>query len=139
MKRTVEKTFVCTVLDQMDESFHGTTEVTFTGEYTDYLMRRDSFRGRIDCSEYKLMSADASHTQIRVGTIDEFLNYSPDGTHPDIRYTAAVCLEENLDSFFIWVYVPDENTPGASHGRFFITCPDRTLQDLYAILDKQYS
>lgn len=139
VKRTVEKTFSCTVLDQMDEGFHGNTEVTFSGEYTDYILRRDSFKGRIDCIDYDLMDEDSTHTEVNAGVLDEIRNYNPNGSWLDIKYTASIHMEENLERFFIWVYVPVDDKSGVSHGRYFLCYPDMTLQEIYNIIDEQYS
>lgn len=139
VNRKVEMTLSCTVLDQMDEAFQDTAEVTFRGTYSDYLFCRDKFEGIITCDTYTVMESGSNPVLIQVGDyayqhLRSIVNY---GTWFDITYPATIYAEEDFQSFFIWVFVPSETNPGASTGRYFLCYPEMTLQEIYTILDSQ--
>lgn len=135
--RKMETTISCTVLDQQDESFSDTANVTFSGTYSDYLFRKDKFQGIITCDKYKLMDADTEPVLIEVGdyTYQHLRNIINYGVTFDITYPATIYAEEDFQSFFIWAFVPSKTNPGTYTGRYFLCYPEMTLKDIYAILD----
>ena len=134
VKRAIQMVIPCRVLDQQDDSISGSTYVSFSGTYTDYLLFQDKFHGRIYCPDYLIMTDSVLPTKLVTNELDEIMSYHHNGAVADIRYYASTWLEEDLDRFFIWVHEPDENIPGASHGRWFLCPEDMTLDDIYDIL-----
>ena len=134
VKREIHMSVPCEVLDQQNDSFSGSTYVHFSGTYTDYLLFQDRFHGRIYCPDYLIMTDSALPTNLVTDELDEIMSYHHNGTIADIRYYASTWLEEDLNRFFIWVHEPDENIPGASHGRWFLCPVDMTFADIYNIL-----
>lgn len=134
VKREIHMSVPCQVLDQQEDSFSGFTDVSFSGTYTDYIFFQDSFHGRIYSPDYVIMTEYAVLTRLVTGELDEIMSYHHNGTIADIRYYASTWLEEDLERFFIWVHEPDENIPGASHGRWFLCPVDMTFDDIYEML-----
>ena len=132
--RNVSKSFQCNVLDQQDESYTGAVTVVFTGTYSDYLFRKDTFTGRIEIEGYEFMSANANDVALTVGNnhLSSILEYVPE--HNSLKYLGHFCGTEDFDSFFLWIMVSDAEDPSVSHGRYFITFPEMTLDSIYDIL-----
>lgn len=137
VNRKMDMTVSCTVLDQQEPAFRDTAEVTFSGTYSDYLLRKDKFEGIITCEEYTLMDAASHPVVIQVGdyTYQHLRNIIPYVASFDITYPATIYAEEDFQSFFIWAFVPSETNPGAFHGRYFLCHPDMTLDEIYSLLD----
>lgn len=139
VNRKVEMTVSCTVLDQQDEAFSDTADVTFNGIYSDYLLRKDTFEGIISCDKYTLMDPDSQPVVIKVGdyAYQHLRNIISYGVTFDVTYPATIYAEEDFESFFLWAFVPSETNPGAYTGRYFLCFPEMTLEEIYAILDSQ--
>jgi hypothetical protein len=119
--RQMEDSFVCHVLDQEDESYSDQVTVTFSGTYSDYLIRQDKFVGRISIEGYEFMSPRSTDITLSIGYYEEtfvynYINYVPT---IEIHYLGTLYACEDLDSFFLWLLVPDEDDPSTSHGRYF--------------------
>lgn len=139
INRKVEMTIPCTVLDQWDEAFSDTADVAFSGTYSDYLLRKDTFEGIITCDKYTLMEADSHSVVIKVGDYryQHLRNILNHGVSFDITYPGTIYAEEDFESFFIWAFVPSQTNPGAYTGRYFLCYPEMELSEIYAILDSQ--
>lgn len=137
VNRKMEMAIPCLVLDQQDEAFSDTADVTFRGTYSDYLLRKDTFQGIITCDKYTLMGADSHPVVIKVGnyTYQHLRNIINHGVTFDISYPATIYAEEDFQSFFIWAMVPSESPPGSYTGRYFLCYPEMTLEEIYSILD----
>lgn len=135
--RKIEESYTCHVLDQEDPNFSSTATISFSGTYSDYLFRNDRFEGSITCEEYPIINAAADPVVITVGkfTFQNLMNYNA-STH-QVNYPGTIHASEDFDSFFIWLMVPDEEDPSISHGRYFLTYPEMTLDEIYTILDSQ--
>ena len=137
VNRKVEMTLPCTVLDQQNENFTDIAEVTFSGTYSDYFLRKDKFQGVITCDKYKIMDAGTEPVLIEVGDyayqrLRNIINY---GVSFDITYPATIYAEEDFQSFFIWKFVPVEGKSDTYTGRYFLCWPEMTLEEVYSILD----
>ena len=137
--RKVEMTLSCSVLDQQNPAFSDTAEVTFSGTYSDYLLRKDSFEGVISCDKYTLMDADSHPVVIKVGdyAYQHLRNIISYGVTFDVTYPATIYAEEDFQSFFLWAMVPSETKPDSYTGRYFLCFPEMTLEEVYAILNSQ--
>ena len=121
VKRQMNESFPCLVLDQQDKSYSDRVNVTFTGIYTDYLIRKDRFNGRIEIEGCDFLSPKANDVEISVGSgqLSWILEYIPGYPDPSLKYPATIRSEEDFKSFFLWLMVPDEEDPSSSHGRYF--------------------
>ena len=139
VNRKVETTLPCTVLDQQDEAFSDTADVTIRGTYSDYLLRKDTFEGIITCDKYTLMDPDSHPVVIKVGDFayQHLRNIISYGVSFDVTYPATIYAEEDFESFFLWAFVPSETNPDTYTGRYFLCWPEMTLKEVYAILDSQ--
>lgn len=134
-EREISRTYSCNVLDQWDESYSDTVSVVFTGTYYDYLILHDRFVGRIDIPGYEFMSASAQDMDLEIGILgshswDSMLYFD----NSDYEYPGTFHAAEDLDSFFLWLNVPNESGNGAT-GRYFLCYPEMTFDEVYAILD----
>lgn len=137
VNRKVEMTLPCTVLDQQNEAFSDTADVTFIGIYSDYLLRKDTFEGVVTCDKYTLMDPESHPVVVEVGnyTYQHLRNIINHGVSFDFSYPATIYAEEDFKSFFIWAMVPSEIPPGGYTGRYFLCWPEITLEEVYSILD----
>ena len=139
INRNMEMTIPCMVLDQRDDAFSDTANVTFQGTYSDFLLRKDTFQGIIKCDKYTIMDENSPPVVIRVGdySYQHLRNIISHGVTFDITYPGTIYAEEDFESFFIWVFVPSETNPDAYTGRYFLCRPQMTLEEIYSILDSQ--
>lgn len=141
VEQKYEKSFTCTVLDQDDESYRDQVTVTFTGTYTDRFLRKDKFVGRIDIEGYEFLSPDASDREFVIGNYEEswIAEYLPSTIEPEVNYLGTLYATEDFESFFMWLNVPTDETkgyPGGFRGRYFVTFPEMTFEEIYSLLDK---
>ena len=134
--RQMEESFVCHVLDQEDENYSDQVTVTFTGTYSDYLIRQDKFVGRISIEGYEFMSPRSTDITLSIGNYEETFvyNYIIYVPSVEIKYLGTLFADEDLDSFFLWLLVPDEEDPSTSHGRYFLTYPEMSMDEIENIL-----
>lgn len=140
-KRDLEQSYTCCVLDQQDENYRGEVVVTFSGTYTDHLVFKDKFVGRLDIEGYEFLDPDASDCTFYIRNYEEnwIHEYIDNLTEFESNYPGTFYATEDLDSFFIWVNVPSDPEKGYSggfYGRYFITYPEITFDEIYSILDK---
>ena len=139
--RTIDKSYSCMVLDQLDETFLDEVHVTFTGTYSDYLIRKDKFTGHIGIDGYEFMNPRVSECTFTVGEfeenfIHEYINHI---SYVESNYLGTFYAAEDLDRFFLWIMIPTDSSKGYSggaYGRYFITFPEMTFDEIYSILDK---
>ena len=144
VSRTIEVSYTCQVLDQLDDAYRDEVIITFSGTYSDYLIRKDKFTGRIDIAGYELMNPDASECTFSIGAFDEnyiheYINHI---SYVESNYLGTFYATEDLDSFFLWIMIPTDSSKGYSggaYGRYFITYPEKTFDEIYSILDKNNS
>lgn len=135
VKREISETYFCNILDTDDESFQATVRVVFTGTYYDYLVRKDRFVGRIDIPGYDFIPASASDLDLEIGrfgsySLDHMLYFAGD----ELCCPGTFQATEDLDSFILRLYYPNESGVGA-HGRYFLCYPEMTLDEIYACMD----
>ena len=134
IKREINESFLCQVLDQEDESYSDQVTVTFQGTYTDYLFRKDLFTGRIDIAGYNFISPKATNIEITVGDYEysHIVEFVPE--YSIFRGRGSFHGEEDFESFFLWLNVPDEDNTNSAHSRYFLTYPSMALKEVYEIL-----
>ena len=141
IKRTVNEQYLCNVLDQKDEAFRGNATIILTGEYSDYLLRADQFIGRIDIDGFEYLDKNAADCTFKID------KYYANWIHEYIIHAGSVesniigtfYAPEDFGSFFLWAMVPEDAEQGYSggaYGRYFITCPEMTFDEIYSIIDK---
>ena len=134
VNRQIDKSFQCNVLDQQDQSYTDVVTVILTGTYSDYLFRKDAFKGRIEIEGYEFMSPNANDVELIINSdqLSPIQEYIPG--HSSIKYLGHFHGIEDFDSFFLWLMVPDSEDASVSHGRYFLTFPEMTLDEIYKIL-----
>ena len=136
VKRNMEERFSCVVYDQHDESYSDQVNITFTGTYTDYFFRNDSFAGRIEIEGYTFLSPKANDIEITVGDgqLSWILEHIPGYPDLSLKYLGSIYSEEDFEKFFLWLMVPEEENPSVSHGRYFLAYPEITMEEINEIL-----
>lgn len=135
IKRDFHETFLCQVLDQQDESYTDQVTVIFDGTYTDYLFKKDIFKGRIEIVGYEFLHPESWDIELSVGNYEcaWITEFTP--IYSSFRTLGTFFGQEDFESFFLWLMVPDENDPNRGHGRYFLTYPAMTEEEIYRILD----
>lgn len=136
VEREMNERFLCQVLDQQDETFSDQVTVTFTGTYTDYLLRSDVFKGRIEIEGYEFLSPKAEDVELTVSIdwLDHFSESNPG--YPDKSYKSlgTFCGDEDFERFILWLNVPDAESANWYHARYYLTYPSMTLDEIHEIL-----
>ena len=141
VNRTINEKYLCNVLDQKNEEFRGEATVILTGAYSDYLLRRDKFVGRIDIEGFEFLDANATDCTLYIK--DNYANW----IHEYVMHAGSIESNilgtfygtEDFDSFFLWAMVPkdpDVGYSGGAYGRYFITHPEMTFEEIFSIIDK---
>ena len=141
VNRTINEKYLCNVLDQKNKVFHGEATVILTGAYSDYLLRRDKFVGRIDIEGFEFFDAKADDCTFYIK------NHYANWIHEYVYHAGSIesnilgtfYATEDFDSFFLWAMVPndpDAGYSGGAYGRYFITHPEMTFEEIYFIIDK---
>ena len=140
ISQPMEESFTCQVLDQDDETYRDQVTVTFTGTYTDSLLGKDTFKGRIHIDGYEFLDPEASDCELTIGKFEESTIFEyiikPDGPHTS--HMGMLYATEDLESFFMILMVPHEENPGAKRSRYILTYPEMTFDEIYAVLDQNH-
>lgn len=135
MKREINETYTCNVLDQKDAAYSGETTVTFTGTYRDSLLFADTFTGRVEIKGHPLLSEYAADVELSVKDhqLCHVMNYVPGIVSNQVDYPATFYGAEDLKSFFFWVNEPTGEN--CASGRYFVCYPAMTIEEVYRLLD----
>ena len=134
VKRTINQNFPCLVLDQQDKGYEDHVTVIFTGTYTDYLFKQDIFKGRLEIEGYTFLHPDSKDIEIQVGNYELSLISEFTPVYNAFRTRATFYGREDFESFILLILIPDEEDPTSAHGRYFLTYPERTLEEISEIL-----
>ena len=82
------------------------------------------------------MSPRSTDITLSIGNYEETFvyNYIIYVPSVEIKYLGTLFADEDLDSFFLWLLVPDEEDPSTSHGRYFLTYPEMSMDEIENIL-----
>ena len=138
VRRQMNETITCYVLDQENENNNEKVHVTFTGSYSDYLIRKDIFTGRIAFEGYDFIDPNASDCQFTIGEYTENMiwEYIPAPDGPSTSHMGMLYAIEDFESLIMVLMVPTVNESNSKQSRYILTYPEMNSQENYSILNK---
>ena len=132
----INETIPCTVFDTQDPTYQSKTSVGFIGTYYDSRILADSFKGSIRITHPDLFNIQDLDCKLTFG---EYLESTLMQIIPETGSSKLIGFfygMEDRDQFIFWILAPDENKPGISHGRYFVTNTDMTMDEIYAVINQ---